>query len=295
MSWRNRMLGAPVIGEIAKKFVAIKVNSNAMNIADHFTEFLQPEFASNQELREEVFRIRHNVYCDELNLEPISEHGQEYDEFDHQSLFALIKHKPSNIYTSCVRIVKSTQSSELLPIEKFCMKSITNKELHPNNFKRYEIAEVSRLAVKADFRRRKSDQFKGSAYGVINEATYSRIELRCFPFISIGLYMAAASLAVDTGTKHVYVMMEPRLARSMRLVGIKFIQLGKPIEYHGLRAPYYIVPNTFVKDLCPEFKQLYMMIRDCVNSQIVRSILQNSSIYRKQRDVTVKKNNLSLK
>ncbi|MFT5756784.1 MAG: N-acyl amino acid synthase of PEP-CTERM/exosortase system [Alteromonadaceae bacterium] len=270
MSWSKKLLDTPVIGGVAKKIVSMKVNSDAMSIAEHFTKFLQPEFASNHELTEEVYRIRHNVYCDELAFLDKHEDGREHDEFDPQSLFALIKHKPTDVYTSCVRIVKSTQASELLPLEKLCMNSITNMELHPKNFARSEIAEISRLAVKAEFRRRKVDKYKGSAQGVISETTYSETELRCFPFIAIGLYMAGATLAIDTGVKHVYVMMEPRLARSMKFVGIKFIQLGDAIDYHGLRAPYYINPLIFLENLSPGFKSLYLSIREDLNNQINR-------------------------
>jgi len=124
------------------------------------------------------------------------------------------------------------------------------------------------LAVKSEFRRRKADQYQGSAQGVISEVNYSETELRCFPFIAIGLYMAGATLAIDTGVNHVYVMMEPRLARSMKFVGIKFIQLGDAIDYHGLRAPYYINPNIFLENLSPGFKSLYLSIREDLNSQI---------------------------
>lgn len=268
MNWSNKLLNTPIIGGVVKKIASMKVNSDAMSISDHFTKFLQPEIAINQTLKDEVFRIRHNVYCEELALEAIKEGGQERDEFDPQSIFALIKHKPTNIYTSCVRLVRSKQANELLPIEKFCIDAIQNKELHPSNFKRSEIAEISRLAVKADFRRRKADQFKGSAQGAISETGYSETELRCFPFIAIGLYMAGASLAIDTGVKHVYVMMEPRLARSMKFVGIKFIQLGKAIEYHGLRAPYYINPNIFLEHLSPGFKSLYLSIEEDLSKQL---------------------------
>ena len=72
--------------------------------------------------------------------------------------------------------------------------------------------------------------------------------------------MAAATMAMNTGVKHVFVMMEPRLARSMKFVGIKFHQLGEAIEYHGLRAPYYINPEIFMNNLSPGFKSLYHAI-----------------------------------
>jgi len=268
MSWSKKLLNTPILGEITKKVISIKANSAAQNIADHFTQFLQPQAALTPALRNEVFRIRHNVYCEELAFEDIKEGGQERDEFDPQSVFALIKHKPTNNFTSCVRLVKSSCKEELLPIEKFCLQSITDKKLHPSNFKRSEVCEISRLAVKADFRRRKADQFKGSAIGAIEEATYSEIELRCFPFIAIGLYMAAATLAIEGGMKHVYVMMEPRLARSMKFVGIHFHQLGEAIDYHGLRAPYYINPQIFMENLSPGFKSLYNSISRDISSQL---------------------------
>jgi len=268
MSWSKKLLNTPFLGDLTKKVISIKANSAAQNIAEHFTQFLQPQAALTPALRNEVFRIRHNVYCEELAFEEIKEEGQERDEFDPQSVFAMIKHKPSNNFTSCVRLVKSSCAEELLPIEKFCIESITNEELHPSNFKRAEICEISRLAVKADFRRRKADQFQGSATGAIHETSYSETELRCFPFIAIGLYMAAATLAIEGGMKHVYVMMEPRLARSMKFVGIHFIQLGDAIEYHGLRAPYYINPHIFMNNLSPGFKSLYNSISRDICSQL---------------------------
>jgi len=268
MNWNKRLLNTPIIGDITKKIASMKVNHEACNIAEHFTQFLEPQVAVSEALKEEAFKIRHNVYCEELAFEEIKEGGQEKDEFDDRSIFSLIRHKPTNTYTSCVRIVKINEEGQLLPIEKFCMSSITNEEFHPKQFNRNEICEISRLAVKADFRRRKTDQFKGSGTGVIQETSYSEVELRCFPFIAIGLYMAAATMAIDTGIKHAYVMMEPRLARSMKFVGIKFIQLGEPIEYHGRRAPYYINPEIFLTNLSPGFKNLYKAIEHDICGQI---------------------------
>jgi len=268
MSLRRLILNSPIIGDVAKKVASIKVNHDAAKIADHFTMFLKPQYASTDDLRREVYKIRHNVYCEELALESAKDDGMELDEFDSHSIFALIQHKPTHNYTSCVRIVRSSCEDELLPIEKFCYDAIQNKDYDPRNFKRSEIGEISRLAVKSDFRRRKSDRFKGSATGVIREDSYSESELRCFPFIAIGLYMIACSLVIDKGIKHAFVMMEPRLARSMKFVGIKFVQIGEPIEYHGLRAPYYINPEIFVENLSSGFKSLFKEIQKDIRSQL---------------------------
>ncbi|GAW94576.1 MULTISPECIES: PEP-CTERM/exosortase system-associated acyltransferase [Colwellia] len=268
MNWNQRLLSTPIIANITKKIISAKASREAHSIAEHFTQFLQPHVAVNQALKEEAFKIRHNVYCEELAFEEVRENGQETDEFDEQSIFSLIKHKPSETFTSCVRLVTSNGPEQLLPIEKYCLDSITNEALSPKRFNRAEIAEISRLAVKADFRRRKADHYKGSGTGVISEISYSETELRCFPFIAIGLYMAAATMGMNTGIRHVYVMMEPRLARSMKFIGISFQQLGPTVDYHGLRAPYYISPEIFMKDLSPGFKSLYKTIEKDICLQL---------------------------
>ena len=55
-------------------------------------------------------------------------------------------------------------------------------------------------------------------------------------------------------------MMEPKLARSMKFIGITFQQIGAPVEYHGLRAPYYIQTEDFIKNLSPSYKKLFNII-----------------------------------
>ena len=107
MSFGKLILNSPIIGDVAKKVASLKVNHDAGNIAEHFTQFLKPQYASTDVLRDEVFKIRHNVYCEELAFENQKDDGMEMDEFDPHSIFALIKHKPTNNYTSCVRIVRT--------------------------------------------------------------------------------------------------------------------------------------------------------------------------------------------
>ena len=111
------------------------------------------------------------------------------------------------------------------------------------------------------------DNHKGAGVGIINRATYSETELRCFPFIAVGLYFAAAALALENEIKHAYVMMEPRLARSMGFVGIKFKQIGPVVDYHGKRAPYYINQDLLHTKLSPSFLKMLKDIRENIASQ----------------------------
>ena len=63
-------------------------------------------------------------------------------------------------------------------------------------------------------------------------------------------------------------MVEPRLARSMRFVGLPFEQIGPVIDYHGKRAPFYIQPQSVEENLKPDFKALLGSIKAGLAHQI---------------------------
>lgn len=261
-----------MIKETRKKITKLWQNyqrlREASAISRHFSSFLKPVIALDDSLSETVYKIRHKVYCEELKFEPPRKDGMETDEFDAYSQYCMIQHSGTQNFAGTVRLVTPNDDSQLLPLEKYCLHSIEDNEFSPQFFNRSEICEISRLAVPAEFRRREMDKHVGAATGVINENTYSEKELRCFPFIAIGLYLTAASLALGKGIQHAFVMMEPRLARSMGFIGIKFVQIGPTIDYHGKRAPYYINAELLLKNLTPGFKCMLRDIQIQVNKQI---------------------------
>ncbi len=172
------------------------------------------------------------------------------------------------MFAGTVRIVGSTtENNEMLPIEKYCISTITDLDYSPTNFPREEVCEFSRLAVPSTFRRRQTDKFPGAATGGLNVVQYSKKELGCFSFIAIGLYFSAASLAIKLGKKHAYVMMEPRLARNLGLVGIQFRQIGPVVDYHGRRAPYYINAELLHAHLKSGFKTMLKNIQHSIGQQ----------------------------
>jgi len=259
-----------LVGEkskIGKLISGYKKLEEATYISSHFSAYLAPIVANSEALKINVFSIRHEVYSEELGFEPINENGLEFDEFDKYSLHCLIQHHKSKHFAGTVRVVRPLQPDEKLPIEKYCLNSITRKDLDPSQFKRRDICEISRLAVPKEFRRRVMDKFAGAGVAVINEHNYSETEVRCFPFIAVGLYLAAAAIALESGVKHAYVMMEPRLARSMKFIGIKFEQVGPVVEYHGKRAPYYINQKLLQTSLRPSFAKMLKDISRSIEKQ----------------------------
>lgn len=228
----------------------------ADSISGHFSDYLKPVFSESEEHKNHSFGIRHQVYCEELHFEPEKEDRLETDSFDGHAYHCLIQHRNSQNYAGTVRLIVSKSPSQQLPIELYCKEAIQKPELFPDNFDRSDICEISRLAVPAQFRRRKMDNYDGAAIGLINKEIYSETELRCFPFIAVGLYLSATSILVSKNINHCYVMVEPRLARSMRFVGLPFEQIGPVVNYHGQRAPYYIQPQKVESNLKDDFKDL---------------------------------------
>lgn len=246
----------PIIGGVVKKAMASLASNEANTISEHFSKFLKPQIADNEHLKHEVYRLRHNVYCEELHFEDVKASYEEHDEFDERAIHCFVRHLNSNNLAGTVRLITSAADDQLLPIEQFCSHAITDPHISPNQFARHEICEISRLAVPAAFRKREIDKYAGAATGAINEQVFSQTELRCFPYIAICLYLSAAAMSYKTKRFHVFVMMEPRLARSLNFVGIMFKQLGQPIDFHGKRAPYYIDSRELKRTLSPGYKKL---------------------------------------
>lgn len=250
------LVDKPIIGPIVKKAMSSLASNEANTIAEHFSMYLKPQIAKSDELRREVYKLRHQVYCEELHFEDVRQGYEEFDEFDPRAIHCFIRHLKSSTLAGTVRLITSSNGTELLPIEQFCSHSLTDEKLNPKNFARSDICEMSRLAVPAAFRKRQVDKYDGVATGVIDESVFSATELRCFPFIAICLYMAAAAMSYKTKRYHVFVMMEPRLARSLSFVGINFNKIGETIEFHGQRAPYYIDSRSLKKTMSSGYVKL---------------------------------------
>src|SRR5690606_33394678 len=117
----------------------------------------------------EVFRIRYDVYCEELRFEDPARFPdlQETDEYDRYSLHCLLRHAPSDTFAGCVRLVLPATPSDPLPFERLCaghMYDDVLEELVPD---RRKVGEISRLAVRSNFRRRRGE--KNLPEGVVEE------------------------------------------------------------------------------------------------------------------------------
>jgi N-acyl amino acid synthase of PEP-CTERM/exosortase system len=247
-------------------------------LSEQFRRYFQLIPADTEDLRQAVYRIRYQVYCAELGYEAAENFpdGMEHDEYDRRARHALLRHLPSGVFAGCVRLIQDNpgEPRELFPFERFGGQSLRRNLIDPARLPRHSFGEISRLAVRSQFRRRLGEQ--SSAHGVADDDVidYSPDQRRIFPHIALGLYLAGAAMGLLQGLSGVFVMMEPRLARHMRRYGIIFREAGEVVEYHGVRGPFYISRQDLFQHIRPEIRDLLDVITEDLDGvhQVARGV-----------------------
>lgn len=227
-----------------------------INPADAFLCHLAPHLVHTDAQRREVFRLRHKVYAEELGYEPLRPDRQETDDFDRQSHHCSVRHRRSGMLAGTLRVVGVHRAGDELPLQRYCHHALQHPVWHPSRLPAHEVCEISRLAVPALFRR----QQVGMSDASTPRMAFSAEEVAVFPMVAVGLYLMAVALTCRLGRHHVFVMMEPRLARGLGFVGIRFERLGDGVDYHGRRAAYHIDSRHIANGLAPAYLDLLQRI-----------------------------------
>jgi N-acyl amino acid synthase of PEP-CTERM/exosortase system len=241
----------------------MSVTAPERSIAEDFQRYFEVLPADTPELCEETFRIRYAVYAAELGWEDRARFpaGMETDEYDSHSIGCLLRHRAQNCFVGCVRLVLGEHDpAQLFPFERAVaqMGGKVKFDASSSDWRR-EAAEISRVAVKSEFRRRRHERH--SPYEVPPDESISAAnERRVFPHIALGLYLGAAALGMQRGLERVFAIMEPRLARRLRSYGLIFDEVGPTIEHHGLRVPYCLQRAGFKERLVPPIRALYELL-----------------------------------
>ncbi|MDX3774343.1 PEP-CTERM/exosortase system-associated acyltransferase, partial [Chromatiaceae bacterium AAb-1] len=244
------------------KNTVLNYNNDINFIIRQFPFFFSAGIADTTQQKTEIFRLRHQVYCEELCFEPLKEDCLESDQFDLRSVHCAIRHQGSSQLAGTLRIITSQHADELLPIEQHFSDSIQNSLLAPAAFPRQHICEISRLAVPEIFRRRQKNLPQNISSDLSNIKYLP--ENHCYPLIAIALYLIAALITQSTQRFHVYVMVEPGLARILQRIGINLQCIGSAIQFNGNRAPYYLDARTIRHTL----QQLYRPLQEQLSRQL---------------------------
>lgn len=169
-----------------------------------------------------VFRIRYKVYCLERGYERPEDYlgGSESDEYDPYSKHFIVYIDSLPVGTA--RLI--LQNPYGFPIERYC-----NVDIRTISADTTKVAEISRLAVS-------SEAVKGCSIKKKSAIMFSLIR---------EIYQTTELLNI----KYVVAAMGKGLERMLKKCGIIFIKAGDPVEYHGIRIPYYSHIEELMKGL----------------------------------------------
>jgi len=237
------------------------------DIIEHFHRYFCLVPADTPALKEEVYRLRYDVYCSEFGYEPAEKFPDkmEQDEYDKQALHVLVRHKSTGLAAGCTRLIKTTPVGphRLLPFEKACKGKLDLACIDSLELPRNSICESSRFSVHSNFRRRHGES--GSRYGDMTSLDSGFHEQRTFPLISVSTALATTALTELTDRPNMFAMMEPFFPRLLHRIGYNFIKVGADIDYHGNRAAYFVETGSVLQNLSPELFELYKSIRETLD------------------------------
>lgn len=226
-------------------------------LGSSFKKYFEIVPAYSKTLKNEVYRIRHQVYCEDLKFESERSNKLEVDDCDSHSLHLLLRFIKTNEFIGCSRLVfsQSDISNYSLPFEKMCAATLDRSFIDPLPLNR--IGELSRLAVIERFRRRKEDA-KGPI--TISEKDYGTISQPRFPYIPISLYFSTLELARINGINYLFMLTEKRLSSHIKKLGANLQFIGDPINHRGKRTPLMLNVNETIDNIRPTFRPLYRAI-----------------------------------
>ena len=227
-----------------------------LNLGNTFKQHFEIIPAFSEALKKEVYRVRHQVYCEDLKFEPERSDRYETDEHDSYSLHLLMRSVKTDEFIGCTRLVRprTAEPHQPLPFEIACADTLDKTIVDPAKLPRSSIAEVSRLAIIARYRRRKGEA--RSEISISDEDFGTSTQPR-FPYIPIGLYLGTTELARLNGIDTLFVLTEERLASHFGKLGFQLQFIGNPVEHHGERIPSMMSVSRIIEGMRPMLRPLY--------------------------------------
>ena len=218
----------------------------SQDVRNKFDKYFDIIHADTQELRDESFRLRYQVYCLETGFEDATgiSDERETDRFDSRSLHSIIRYKCNHFPTVAagVRLVLSDarDPDQPFPIEEHCALSLDQAGYDYASIPRDALAEISRFAVSKEFKRRVGEARSLSGIGPTTDA-YVAVQdgARLMPHLTLGLFAAIVQMSARSRITHWYAVMEPALLRLLTRFGINFLPIGEMVDYHGVRQPCF--------------------------------------------------------
>lgn len=193
----------------------------------------QAQPANNPTLMQSVFALRYQVYCEECAFLPPAQFltPHETDSYDKRSVHFCAFNLADEL-VGYVRLVLA-EAEQPFPFQSHCQLDLAGYAQPVLA----QSAEISRLMVRQDYRRRRHDNLAGVTVDN-NDAAPEREKRRNTPQILLSLYRQMYAYSLGHGIRYWYAAMEPPLARVLMRMSFAFVQVGPPTDYYGLVAPY---------------------------------------------------------
>lgn len=179
-----------------------------------------------------ALQLRFQVYCLECNfLAPEGfPQGMESDEHDADAahFYAFDAHDDLVGY---VRLVHADVHGRF-PLQAHCRLDPSQTLAHPS-----QAAEVSRLMVRRDYRRRRGDRLAGVT-AAQHRAVLAGERRHQAPQILLSLYRQMYAYSCRNGIRVWYAAMDRALFRSLKRLSFCFTPLGPQSDYFGPVIPY---------------------------------------------------------
>lgn len=244
------------------------MKSHMNDLVDAFDEYFEIIPANTPELQKEVFGLRYQVYCQEVNIPDFEPwkfpHELESDEYDARSAHYLMRHRPTGKIAGTVRLILADPDdpNRPFPIEVAAARYFDRSVVDPAKLPRRHVAEISRLVLAKDFRSRKGE--RRMPYGATNNTRASSVreDRRHFPHPILGLFVAVYHLSAEYGITHIYAGMEPVLNRLLARFALDLMPIGPLVKYHGARQPYLGVADKMLARIYQQRKDVWALLTD---------------------------------
>jgi len=213
-----------------------------VNFSFFFNHHLEVITESKEEILDESFKLRYQVYCLEKGFEKHETcvARKEQDEFDAHSLHGIVKHRDTATTMATVRLVRPQpgDSGFDFPLEQPYPDLLIDHGITDDVLPRATTGEISRFAISKRCQRLIRKKPRAGDSERVTGAGW-QFNGRRYPLVTFGLFIALMRLSASHGITHWLAIMEPSLLRLLARFGISFTPIGGVIEYHGLRQPCY--------------------------------------------------------
>jgi len=226
---------------INEKHIDNSKAKNKINLSNTFHRYFEVIPAYMKVLIRQAKRLRYQIYYVENKMShtanPVT--MMEEDEYDNHSVHCLLRHRKSGTFAGTVRLILSDPAK---PDKKFPLEvhgKIDKNIIYYPNFKRDNVAEVSRLAVCKKFKSRGDEgQTISGVDPNVNYRQYIEDERAFTPHIVImGLIAATFVMSAEYGITHWYAFLEPALLKLLEHMGMRFQSVGPLTDYYGQQVP----------------------------------------------------------